>query len=320
MIPLDSVSFVGEKLERPECVLCTRAGNLYVSDRQAGVMMIRPDGSQQRVSSKDPGVDLIPNGIALMSDGSFLLANLGKDEGGVFRLDSEGTIAPFCLEADGVRLPPTNFVHLDTKGRVWITVSTRVRPRADAYRPDACDGFIVLVRDGKAHIVADGLGYTNECLVDPSGKWLYVNETFARKLSRFPLTADGSLGEKETVSRFGNGVFPDGMAFDDSGGVWIVSIVSNRVIRVAPDGGQTVILDDSDPEHLAWVEQAFQNHLMGRPHLDQVKSKHLKNISSIAFGGKDLKTVYLGCLLGDTVTSFRSEIAGAPPVHWYFDD
>lgn len=38
-------------------------------------------------------------------------------------------------------LPPTNYVHLDAQGRVWITVSTRTTPRSDAYRPDIADGF-----------------------------------------------------------------------------------------------------------------------------------------------------------------------------------
>jgi sugar lactone lactonase YvrE len=38
-----------------------------------------------------------------------------------------------------------------------------------------------------ARIVADGLGYTNECAIDISGQWLYVNETFSRRLSRFPV-------------------------------------------------------------------------------------------------------------------------------------
>lgn len=317
---LDLVSFVGKGLERPECVICTRAGNLYVSDRAGGVTTIRPDGTQTRFLARDIGIDLVPNGIALMPDGSFLIAHLGKDEGGVFRLDREGNLTPFCLEADGEVLPPTNFVHLDPDGRVWISVSTRIRPRADAYRPNANDGFIVLVEDGSARIVADGIGYTNECLVYPGGEWLYVNETFARRLSRFPIHRGGSLGNKEIITHFGEGTFPDGMAFDNAGGVWIVSIVSNRLIRVEPDGSQTVVLEDSDPEHLAWVEEAYRTHRMDRPHLDQVKSRQLRNISSLAFGGDDLKTIYLGSLLGDAVATIRSDVAGVPPVHWTFDD
>jgi sugar lactone lactonase YvrE len=164
--------------------------------------------------------------------------------------------------------------------------------------------------------VADGLGYTNEALPSPDGRYLYVNETFARRLTRFRIAADGALEGRETVAAFGAGTFPDGLAFDAEGAVWITSIVSNRVIRVAPDGSQQLMLEDSDPAHLAWVERAFQAGEMGRPHLDGIKSRRLKNVSSLAFGGPDLRTAYLGCLLGDALASFRSPVAGATPVHW----
>ena len=98
--------------------------------------------------------------------------------------------------------------------------------------------------------------------------------------------------------------------------MWITSIVSNRVIRIAPDGEQTLILEDHDTDHVAKAEAAFQEGRMGRPHLDVASGKRLKNISSLAFGGTDLKTAYLGCLLGDEIATFQSPIAGHPPSHW----
>jgi hypothetical protein len=100
--------------------------------------------------------------------------------------------------------------------------------------------------------------------------------------------------------------------------VWVVSIVSNRVIRVAPNGAQQVWLEDVDAEHLAWVESAYQSHGMGRPHLDGVKSAQLRNISSLAFGGGGLRTGYLGCLLGSQLATVRMPVAGHPPIHWNY--
>ena len=76
------------------------------------------------------------------------------------------------------------------------------------------------------------------------------------------------LGEKEVVAEFGAGTFPDGLTLDAQGGVWITSIVSNRVIRVTPEGDQEIVLEDSDPDHLAWVEEAYQAGELGRPQLD----------------------------------------------------
>ncbi len=318
-VDLATIQWQGHGLQRPECVLTTARGDVYTADWRGGVLRLSPDGSQDLyLGQPAAGEALKPNGIALLKDGSFLLAHLGADTGGVYRLYRDGRTEPFLIQLDGVDLPPTNFVVEDAAGRFWITVSTRLSPRALGYRKSCNDGFVVVVDKKGARIAADGLGYANECAVHPNGQWLYVNETFSRKLSRFAIRADGSLGSKEVVCEFGGGTFPDGLAFDVEGHVWVVSIVSNRLIRVAPDGAQTVWLQDVDPAHLAWVEAAYQANEMGRPHLDGVKSKVLKNISSIAFGGPDLRTGYLGCLLGDALATLPMPVAGHPPVHWHF--
>ncbi|MEM7274023.1 MAG: SMP-30/gluconolactonase/LRE family protein [Actinomycetota bacterium] len=314
-IDVRDLGTVGDGLQRPECVLATASGDLFASNWRGGVSRIRPDGTHHQLLATD-GSWLRPNGIALRRTGTFLLAHLGDDEGGVFELSPDGGLRPFLTEVDGVPLPPTNFVAEDHAGRVWVTVSTRLRPRAAAYRPDVTDGFVVLVDDRGARIVADGLCYTNEAVVRPDGSWLYVNETFGRRLARFPILDQGELGPASTVTEFGSGTFPDGLVFDEDGGAWVTSIISNRVIRVDPSGSTTTVIEDADPEHLAWVEAAFGSGGLDRPHLDTVVSSRLANISSLCFGGPDRRTGYLGCLLGQSITTFRSPVAGAVPSHW----
>ena len=319
VIALDALCFVGHELVRPECVLATLAGAIHTADWRGGVASTMPNGTSMLIRGALPaGRPLRPNGIALRRDGSFLLADLGESRGGVFSLSRAGAVTPLVEHVDGFDLPPTNFVFEDDRDRVWITVSTRQVPRAAAYRADVADGFIVLVDHRGARIVADGLGYTNEAMIAPDGRWLYVNETFSRRLSRFALRHDGSLGTKEVVATFGHGTYPDGLAFDAEGHVWITSIVSNRVLRVAPDGATTLILEDADPAHVDWCEAAYCAGELGRPHLDHAAGRVLKNISSMAFGGPDLRTAYLGCLLGDAIASFRAPVAGHPPFHWHY--
>ncbi|WP_085906911.1 SMP-30/gluconolactonase/LRE family protein [Kiloniella majae] len=323
MIDLDNVEKIGSGLNRPECVLATSNGRLFTADWRGGVGVTEKDGSQWYLLPNDKTLNLKPNGICLLPDGAVLIAHLGDTVGGVYRIDQDGTTTPFCLEVDGKPLPPSNYVHLDDKGRVWITVSTRKMPRSEGYKPDVKDGFVVLVDsltdNTKARIVADNLGYTNECLVSPDGSKLYVNETFARKLVSFDIAKNGDLSNKTIEAEFGLGTFPDGMTFDTEGGIWITSIVSNRVIRIAPDGSQAVMIEDCNNEHLEWVEAAFLAGEMGRPHLDNAQSKKLKNISSLAFGGPDLKTGYLGCLLDQSIYSFSSSYTGHAPAHWNFE-
>lgn len=310
---------LGAGLVRPECVLATKCGDLFTADWRGGVAHLQLDGTQSLYAGPGPdGLALKPNGIALQRDGSFLVTHLGATEGGVFRLGRDGCVTPWLRTVDGEDLPPTNFVLLDADDSAWVTVSTRVQPRALGYRRSCCDGFIVRVDARGARVVADGLGYTNEVARHPSGRWLYVNETFARRLSRFSLQAGGDLGAKEVVCEFGPGTFPDGVAFDEEGNAWVTSIVSNRLIRVAPDGTQTLWLEDADGEHLAWVEAAFEAGQMDRPHLDGIRSRRLRNISSLAFAGPDRRTGVLGCLLGDRLESMRLPVPGVAPFHWEF--
>ena len=325
MHALDQIKFVGKELKRPECVLTNSAKRIFTSNWDGGISIIEPDGSQWSIlvndkTEKDKNFELKPNGICLLENGDFLIAHLGNEDGGVYRLKPNGELTPFLLEIDGAPLPPTNYVHLDFQGRIWITVSTRTKPRANAYRSDISDGFVILCDENGARIAADNLGYTNECIASPDGKFLFVNETFSRRLTRFSILENGELTNRTVVSTFGAGVFPDGLVLDTEENFWITSIVSNQVIKVSKDGKQQkTMLIDVFPEHLAWVEEAFQNHSMGRPHLDNAKSNLLQNISSLAFGGDDLTTLYLGCLLGHQVASLEQSVKGLAPSHWNFE-
>lgn len=307
---------VGTGLDRPECVLATATGDLYCSDSRGGVTHIAPDGRQTLHTGRtvDLPDGIVPNGIALEPDGSFLIAHLGV-EGGVFSLDRDGRLAPVLREVDGTTLPSTNFVTRGHDGRLWATVSTRVVPRGDDYRADARSGFVVLDDGRGPRIVADGLAYTNECLPSPDGAWLYVNETFARRLSRFPVHGDG-LGPKEVVAEFGLGEFPDGLALDVEGGVWVICVVANRVLRVAPDGHVTTWLDAGVPERIAQVEAAYRDGTMGGEHIADAGGAPLGQCSSIAFGGPERRTAWLGSLLNDHLTRVDVPVAGVEPPHW----
>jgi sugar lactone lactonase YvrE len=318
-VSLSDVRFIGQDLARPECVVATASGDLYVSDKRGGIVHLRPDGRQKFMAGQ--GVDgFLPNGFSLLPDRSFAVANLGH-LGGAWRLMPDGELIPQVIEVKGMALPPTNFVHAEQQSgelRLWVSVSTRHVPREQAFSRDVADGYIVLKDRTDVRIVADGLGFTNETKVDPSGRWLYVNETIARRLSRFAVGQRGDLGPRETVAEFGEGTFPDGFEFDAEGGIWVASVVSNRLLRVAPDGSQTVILEDADPEMVARAERHYAENRLSRADVDAGRDGALGNLASITFGGPDLKTVYLGSLFGSRIATFRSPIAGAEPPHWRY--
>lgn len=318
LLPLSEVNFLGSRLSAPACLLCTSNGDIYSSDARGGVARGRAFGPHELYAAAGGREAIRPRGIALQRDGSFLVTNLNGD-GGLFRLDRDGRVNEVLRRVEGVELPPTGSVMMDDRGRVWLSVPTRQAPVTAAWRGDVADGFVVLI-DGKGpRIVAEGFGYAGELQVDRRGELLYVAEAFGRRITRFRVDRYGDLSQASVLTAFGAGTFPHGLTMDIDDHLWVISPVSNRVIRVAPDGSQTLVLEDSETDHLVQVEDAFQAGKLDDGHLDRVQSRKLRNISSLAFGGRNLRTAFLGSLQGDRIAYFRAPVMGRPPVHWHYN-
>jgi sugar lactone lactonase YvrE len=116
---------------------------------------------------------------------------------------------------------------------------------------------------------------------------------------------------------FGHGCWPDGFAFDQEDGVWVTSLISNRLLRFDGDSVHTV-LEEVNSAHVDAVDEAFMSGHMRAEHLGPIPGARLQHVTSIAFGGSDLRTAYIGCLHTDCIFRFRSEIAGIAPPHWTF--
>ena len=296
-------------LQRPECVLTHASGSLFMSDRRGGVLKVSPDGQQQLIGAST----LLPNGIAMQRDGGFLIANLGEG-GGIWRIGPDGVASPWMTSVDGRAIDRVNFVMNDATDRVWACISAL--DGSDQYPLDHASGTIVLRDASGTRVVADGLHYTNECRVSLDGAFMYVNETFGRRTSRLKIGKNGDLTHRETIATFADGDFPDGLTLDSEGGVWVVCVGSNRVYRIAPDGEKQTIIDDADGVTAQRLEAAFKAGTLDRPLLSAARGRRLSNVTCLAFGGPDLRTAYMGCLAGDSLATFRSSVAGLPPVHW----
>lgn len=308
------LAFIGTDLRHPECVAALATGEIFASDARGGMACIAQDGAVTLIAAKGVPAGFRPNGFSILPGRRFVVANIGE-EGGVWLLSAAGDATPFCLEVGGRALPGTNFAGHDDKDRTWISISSWRTPRKVATSKAAApDGSLILVMNGEARIVADGLAYTNEARVHPSGDWLYVCETTGRRLSRFRILASGDLAARETVTEFTDCSFPDGLAFDAEGWCWVACIGSQRVIRVdVTNGAQQIVLDESTTERDE-VERKFNAGEMRA--WDDSSGVVLGRVSGLCFGGPDLHTVYLGSLTRSTIASFRSPIAGAKPSCW----
>jgi sugar lactone lactonase YvrE len=283
-ISLTEVSLFGRDLERCEGVMCARDGTVWAADGRGACTRIAPDGARQERVGRVGGE---PNGICLDREGRVIIANL---HGEVQRLDpATGRHEVLATEASGRNTTSPNFPFLDRRDRLWVSNSTARTDLMDAFLAPAGDGFLFCIRDGRSEVVAEDLWFANGVAVDAGGRFVYVAESSAFRVMRFPIRPDGSLGERE---HYGPdlGTAPDGIAFDEAGNLWVTLPMPNAIGVITPAGAWEPVLEDPDAT------------IMRLP-------------TNICFGGPDRRTAYIGNLQGPSLPTFRVPAPGMALVH-----
>jgi len=311
-LALSDLTYTGHDLVRPESVIAQRDGTLLVSDGRGGLTRINPNGEQQFLG----GLGGEPNGIALTDDGAILVANIGV--GTLQKLHPDGFVDEILTEVDGIKVSTANYVFVDSQQRTWVAFSTREAhwwPAAAQPRPD---GYIVLIDERGPRIVQDGLYFTNEIRLDAKEEYLYVAETMKNHVVRFRVHPDGSLSNKEAVGpdNLGVGGAVDGFTFDSAGNVWVTTVLRNGLGIITPDGDYHVVFEEANEPLLKAFEQKIANGEAQPADMAATAGKTLQLITSVTFGGPDLKTVYIGSLGMSKLPTFQSPIAGLPMNHW----
>lgn len=323
----EDLKFIGEGLQRPECILAERDGTLWSADGRGGVMRIAPDGGQTLILQGEANLAAdfesrlvqaegsLPNGLAFDDNGDILIANWGTER--LERMSRDGTRTDVILDnIDGKRIGKANFVTRDSKGRLWLTVTTQMVPWTDHVKTNSRDGYIALIDEKGVRIVADDLCGTNELRFDAKEEWLYVAETTSRNITRFRVDGD-RLVDREIYGPSNLGGFNDGIAFDAYGNLWTTLIMADRLVAITPKGDLLTILDlGGDPAALAALDAAWEQGKVTPALMGAAGGSLCRWMASLTFGGPDLRTVYLGSLQGTRIPYFRSPVAGQPLLGW----
>jgi sugar lactone lactonase YvrE len=132
------------------------------------------------------------------------------------------------VEPDGTRVRHADLSHISPYGWSEITVDGRGNIYVNSIDFDFADfndilasgkapGKIALVApEGDAREVADDLAFPNGMVVAPDNATLIVAESFARRLTAFDITTDGSLSNRRLWAE----VPGDGICIDAEGAVW----------------------------------------------------------------------------------------------------
>lgn len=319
--------YVGEGLQRPECVLAEPDGSLWSADARGGVVHIRPDGSQQLVTQQADAAfsgavseeerftkGTLPNGLAFARNGDIVISNFGTDRLEIMTRSGDTRVLVDAI--DGEPIGKVNFVLRDSKDRLWLTVSTRIKNWMSAISPKIRDGFVALYDNGRLRVVADGFAFTNEVRLDANEEWLYVVETCGPCVTRLRVQADGSLTDRETYGPADHGAFIDGIAFDAHGNLWGTHVMTDRIFAITPQGDLRIVLDDDNPEPSRRLMEAFRADAVTPELMLACGGTIAPWFASVTFGGPDLRNVYIGSLRGTRLPYFRAPVAGLPMVHW----
>jgi sugar lactone lactonase YvrE len=94
-------------------------------------------------------------------------------------------------------------------------------------------------------------------------------------------------------------------------------IFSDRLVAIDPSGDVHTLLDDGDKDATARFDAAFATgEIVPGKVMEETGGTIAPWLTSVTFGGPDLKTVYLGSLKGRSIPYFTAPVAGLPMIHW----
>jgi gluconolactonase len=259
------------QLDHPEGLAFDRAGRLYCGGERGQIFRLSLEEQRLEQVGDTGGFCL---GMAFDAAGDLFICD--SRHGTVVRFHPEtGRLEVFAKEAAGRRLRIPNFPAFDKQGRLYVSDSYEFKePGPGIYR---------FTPDGQGELwCGEAFNFANGLAFAPDGSALYVVESFARSISRIPITPEGQAGPKEHVAFAG--VVPDGLAFDAAGRLYIGCHEPSAVYRVSPDGKVETVFHD--PEAI----------LLCHP-------------TNCAFRGTNLYTVNLGKC---HITELSVGVGGAP--------
>ncbi|KAL5046716.1 hypothetical protein BDW71DRAFT_197369 [Aspergillus fruticulosus] len=241
--------------------VCTPDGALYLVDIPYGrilrVDVGKPDG--EREVTECVRYDGEPNGLALLRDGRFVVADYKQ---GILQFDPViNKITPLLTRRNLERFKGPNDLVVASNGDVYFTDQGQTGltdPTGCVYRLSPSGKLDALVSNGAS---------PNGLALSPDERFLYVAMTRANAVWRLPLHADGTTTKAGLFFQsFGN-AGPDGLAVDEEGNVLICH----------PSLGSVFVVDSEGVPKARIVTASGGG----------------KNLTNCCFGGEDGRTLYI---------------------------
>ena len=261
------------------------------------IMQLDRNG-KSRIYRKDADT----NGLLFDRDGRLLACEASRRR--VTRTDRDGKVVVLADKFRGKPFNEPNDLTLDSRGRIYFSDprygSTAGRDQLDD-RNQAIEGVYRIDPDGKvARVLGSEVERANGVLVSAGDKYLYVADNHnnavggARKLWRFDLKEDGTVApaSKKLLFDWGTGRGPDGVKQDAKGRLYVAAGLNkpNPPFEPARNRKGGIYVLSPAGKLLAFLPVPTDE------------------VTNCAFGGKDLKTLYITG--GGTLYSIRTTTPG----------
>lgn len=229
------VAVVATDLDHPECVNFGPDGRAYAGGEAGQLFRITMDGATEIVANTGGGI----GGLCLDGAGNVYECNYGLPH--VHRVTPGGEVSVYSRGTAGRPAVLPNYPAFDSRGNLFYSDS------GDFYRPNGC--LFVVRPDGTTeHLFGDHLHFPNGLAIDAGEDWLYLIQSTASNIVRFPLR-DGGVGEPEAFVTL-PGTVPDGLAFAASGNLYVACYVPDLILRITADRHVETVVEDRVADRL----------------------------------------------------------------------
>ena len=253
------------QLDHPEGLAVAPDGSVWCGGERGQVFRVDPDGTAVTEVASTGGFCL---GMAFGPGGDLFVCDL--KHAAVFRVEAAtGKVERFADGVPGHRLRIPNFPAFDAQGRLYVSDSHHFdRPGPGVLRFDP---------DGRGELwYGRDLTFANGLALGPDGRHLYVAETFANRVSRIAIGDDGAAGACQAFAAT-PAAWPDGLAFDTDGNLYVGCYEPSQVLRVDPKGRVEVLFREwsahllAHPTNLAFRGTTMFTANLGRWHLTRLE-------------------------------------------------
>jgi gluconolactonase len=260
-IPIEQFSVFAANLDHPECLAFDRAGNLWAGGEAGQVYRIDREGRVTTVAN----LGSFCAGLAFSPDDELFVCVPAL---GIVRVTEDGKHSVFASHVGEEKLISVNYGLFDSAGNYYVTDSGNFQKR---------NGRLARFnRKAEGEWIAGPMGYTNGLALSADERTLFLVESDSDSVFRLRIAMGGSVGAPEIYAR-GCGRFPDGLALDADGNLYVCCYASDEIWRINPEGEKTLF---------AWDRWAIR---LGSP-------------TNMAFGGDNCDELFVANLARTTIT------------------